>query len=212
MTRTWDELPVDDVGYIHPGEILRLTDDELREWVAGFERRRYAGWRNHDNLWRSTLGLDTTSGKHIIDYGCGFGIEALQFARNGNRLTLFDLTDAGLEAAARVLAVHGYECDTTRGALPDADIFYANGVLHHTPDGPRILAEAPALEARLMLYSDRAPVVKAGAPFWRQMDEVGGYADSYSPETLAAAAPDWTVRETHYITPDGIYLTAVLTR
>jgi SAM-dependent methyltransferase len=99
---------VDDVGYIHPSEVLAMDDEQLRRWVANFERNRYEGWRNHENLWRDTLGLDTTLGKHILDYGCGFGIEALQFAPR-NRLTLFDLTDEGLEAAAYVLAVHGPE-------------------------------------------------------------------------------------------------------
>lgn len=209
----WERLPVDDVGYLHPDEILKLNDSELRRWTQGFEHRRYGGWRNHDNLWRSTLGLDTTHGKHVIDYGCGFGIDALQFARNGNQITLFDLTPEGLQAARRVLIVHGYDCCTTMDRLPDADIFYANGSLHHTPDMPSILAGAPCPEARLMVYSDRAWQDKGGGEgFWRQMDEVGGYADWYTPETLQAAAPDWTLRDATYITPAGWYLTATLTR
>ena len=209
----WERLPVDDVGYIHPSEILSLSDSELRDWTARFEHTRYHGWRNHRNLWRSTLGLDTTHGRHIIDYGCGYGIEALQFARAGNRITLFDLTLEGLEAAARVLEVHGYGCTTTTGQLPqDADIFYANGSLHHTPDMPQILADAPCREARLMVYSDRAWADRGGPGFVRNMDEVGDHADHYTPETLQAAAPGWQLREATYITPHGWYLTAILDR
>jgi SAM-dependent methyltransferase len=200
---------VDDVGYLHPSEILAMGDSEILDWVAQFERNRYEGWRNHDNLWRVTLGLDTTRGEHIIDYGCGFGIEALQFAPR-NRLTLYDLTDEGLEAAAYVLAVHGFACDTTRDELPEADIFYANGSLHHTPNMPQILIDAPCPEARIMVYSDKAEKAVGGS--WRAMDEVGGYCDFYSPERLDDCTPGWNVREWHYITDRDWYLTATLDR
>jgi SAM-dependent methyltransferase len=209
----WERLPVDEVGYIHPSRVLKLSDRRLRDWVRTFEDRRYGGWRNHKNLWRSTLGLDSTRHKRIIDYGCGFGIEALQFARTDNLVTLFDLTDEGLEAAQRVLAVHGFECDTTRDELPEADIFYANGSLHHTPDMPQILEAAPASEARLLVYSDRAWNDKRHCKsFVRAMDDVGDYATWFTPETLEAAAPGWTLKEATYITPKGWYLTARLER
>lgn len=208
----WDRLPVDDVGYIHPRVVLRKSDSALRKWVAEFERVRYGGWRNHDGLWRSALGLDSTRGKHVIDYGCGFGIEALQFARTGNRVTLFDLTAAGVKAAQRVLGVYGYKAAAASSPLPDCDVFYANGSLHHTPDLPAIMESAPAPEARLMVYSDRAWEDKGGPGFWRNMDEVGGYADWYSPESLEAACPGWKLRDATYLTPDGWYLAAVLDR
>lgn len=207
----WARLPVDDIGYIHPAEIMSLGDDELRAWVKGFEERRYGGWRNHGNLWRESLGLDTTTGKHIIDYGCGYGIEALQFARHDNHMTLMDLTSEGLEVAERVLAVHGYGCDIAH-ELPEADIFYANGVLHHFPEGMQILGDAPCPEARILVYSDRAWRDVGGPNFWRAMDEVGGYADWYSPEALEAAAEGWTLQEATYVTDRGWYLTATLTR
>jgi SAM-dependent methyltransferase len=205
----WHRLPVDDVGYIHPSEVLAMEDEQLRRWVANFEHNRYRGWRNHANLWRDTLGLDKTRGKHILDFGCGFGIEALQFAPR-NRLTLYDLTDEGLEAAAYVLAVHGFVCDTTRDELPEADIFYANGSLHHTPNMPQILADAPCPEARIMVYSDKAEQAVGGS--WRAMDEVGGYCDFYSPERLDDCTPGWNLREWHYITDRDWYLTATLDR
>jgi SAM-dependent methyltransferase len=205
----WHRLPVDDVGYIHPSEVLAMDDEQLRRWVANFERNRYEGWRNHENLWRDTLGLDTTLGKHILDYGCGFGIEALQFAPR-NRLTLFDLTDEGLEAAAYVLAVHGFCCDTTRDELPEADIFYANGSLHHARNMSEIMESAPCPEARLMVYSDKAREAVGGS--WRAMDEVGGYCNFYSPQELDDACPGWSVREWRYITDRWWYLTATLDR
>jgi SAM-dependent methyltransferase len=210
----WERLPVDDQGYVDPAEILKLNRRDLRRWVRRFEQVRYGGWRNHDNLWRSTLGLDTTQGKQIIDYGCGYGIEALQFARRGNRMRLFDLTVPGLQAARRVLAAHRYDCRVhlIDGQLPEADIFYANGVLHHFPEGMQVLRRAPCAEARLMLYSDRAHELFGGPGFVRAMDEVGDYADWYSPQKLQREARGWTLQEATYITPDGRYLTARLVR
>lgn len=207
---------MDDIGYIHPDQILSLSDDQLRDWTRAFEDRRYNGWRNHDNLWRETLGLDTTHGKHVVDFGCGFGIEALQFARTGNTVTLMDLTTMGLKAAKRVLAVHGFKVRTrvAHRPIPEADIFYANGVLHHTPDITRILRRAgrKCSEARLMVYSEQAKQRKGNLDFARAMDDVGAHADWYTPETLAAAAPGWTLKEATYITPFGMYLTARLER
>jgi SAM-dependent methyltransferase len=210
----WARLPVDDVGYFPPSVVLDKTAADLRRWVRTFERNRYEGWRNHSNLWRASLGLDSTFDRHVIDYGCGFGIEALQFARAGNRVTLMDLTEDGLLAARKVLEVFGFQADTVLigGDIPAADVFYANGVLHHAPNGLDVLSRVSAPETRLMVYSDRAWSDVGGPDFWRQMDEVGGYADWYSPETLADGAPDWTVRETTYITPKGWYLTATLDR
>ena len=210
----WERLPVDDQGYVHPREVLALSRRDLRHWVLRFEQARYRGWRNHRNLWRSTLGLDSTHGKHVIDYGCGYGIEALQFARGGNQVRLFDLTWPGLRAARKVLAVHGHfsTIHLIDGELPEADVFYANGVLHHFPGGMQVLRDAPCPEARVMLYSDRAWARHGGPGFVRAMDEVGDYADWYSPEKLEAEAEGWTLKQATYITDDGRYLTATLVR
>lgn len=210
----WERLPVDDIGYLHPNEILGLSDSELRDWAAEFEDRRYNGWRNHDNLWRKTLGLDTTHGKHVVDFGCGFGIEALQFAKAGNRVTLMDLTLDGLQVARRVLGAHGYPAETRKASapIPDADVFYSNGVLHHTPHIAKILKRASrsCREARLMVYSDRAYRDKGQTDFVRAMDEVGDHADWYTPDKLAQAADGWKLRHARYITPNGWYLAATL--
>jgi SAM-dependent methyltransferase len=211
----WDYLPVDDLAYVHPAEVMAMDDDALRAWVVAFEARRYGGWRNHEGLWRSTLGLDTTYGQHVIDYGCGYGIEALQFAKAGNRITLFDLTTEGLRAARRVLGVFGFKAQvrTDPDNLPDADIFYANGSLHHTPHMAEIMAKAPCPEARLMLYSDKAYRFHGEGQFVRGMDTVGHHADWYDRQRLARVVRDhWRVRRHDYITPNGWYLTATLDR
>ena len=100
-----------------------------------------------------------------------------------------DLTIPGLKAARRVLAVHGHTCQLALSELPEADVFYANGVLHHFPEGMQVLRDAPCPEARIMVYSDRAWELHGGPGFVRAMDEVGDHADWYSPEKLASGPP-----------------------
>lgn len=243
--RGWDYLPVDDVGYVSPCDVALLPDESLREWVRRFEQVRYSGWRNHDGLWRRELGLDTTTGKHVLDYGCGFGIEALQFARAGNAVSLADLYYETRQIAVRILRVMGYGHAVRLGMrsmeeppyleLNDStrfDVFYANGVLHHSTTPRDLLSRAhgllaPGGELRLMLYSDKAWTQYVGTPLPREfedvreadgyekfvevMDAVGSHADWYNEEKLRMLADGlFTVRRFAYITNDGRYCAAVL--
>jgi SAM-dependent methyltransferase len=219
--REWSAPPFDNIGYISSAEALDMPDEQLRELVTRCEANRYSTdiadgiGRNHQNLWRSELGLDSTTGKRIMDFGSGMGIESLQFARTGNRVIPADIVPENVQLASRVLRLSGFEPDATvnvRGETPffdlagSIDIFYSNGVLHHTPRIRDILARArevlsPGGEARLMLYSDKGwkhfvpgplpaidePVTEhAGfAKFVRAFDSVGAYADWYSREKIA---------------------------
>jgi SAM-dependent methyltransferase len=224
----WKAIPVDGVGYVDSAEFLTWNDTRVRAFIREFEATRYGDWRNAGNLWRSTLGLDTTHGKRILDYGCGFGIEALQFCKSGNEVVLSDIHLTNVEAAKRVLRISGYE-----PAEPGkVDIFYSNGVLHHTPHIREILKEAvknlnPGGEIRLLLYSDRAWTIKTGSVlppieadvtehpcfpvYVRAMDAVGEYADWYNREKLEMRVGDFLeVLDFNYITPNGIYATTHL--
>ncbi len=238
---TWERLPVDDVGYFSPKILDEMDDNEVRVWAEAFESRRYGGWRNVDNRWRECLGLDSTRDKTVLDYGCGFGIESLQFARNGCDVICGDINPESVGAAVRVLSAFGHE---PRSAMiredapffPDTpleyDVFYSNGVLHHTPFISDILrASLRGLrgdgEIRLMLYSDRAWVAKVGGPlpgidkdvrshpkfrrFVRAMDGPHStYADWYSPEKVGARLPFLRVISYDYIAKGGIYCALIL--
>lgn len=219
--REWSAPPFDNIGYISSAEALEMEDDKLRELVIRCEANRYSTditdgiCRNHANLWRSELGLDSTTGKRIMDFGCGMGIESLQFARAGNRIIPADIVSDNVLLATRVLKLFGFDADTTvnvRGDSPfftldgPIDIFYSNGVLHHTPRIRDILSRArevlaPGGEARLMLYSDKGwmhfvpgplPAIQESVTdhpgfkkFVRAFDSVGAYADWYSREKIS---------------------------
>ena len=85
------------------------------------------------------------------------------------------------------------------------DIFYSNGVLHHTPKIAEILSRVSKIlkedgEIRLMLYSEKAYTIYADSKlppieedireskyfdkFVKAMDNVGSYADWYSEDKI----------------------------
>lgn len=173
--KAWRCPPVDDVGYIDSAQMLAMPDQELKALVRRMEDTRYLGWRNHEGRWRRALHLDDTRGARVLDYGCGVGLEALQYVRKGNEVTVADFVHGNVTLAMRVLWLLGYGVPgvTLAGDDSDADIFgqefdviHCAGVLHHIVE-PRPVVERmyhwlrssnhPLLRAgelRLMVYSD----------------------------------------------------------
>jgi SAM-dependent methyltransferase len=226
----WRRIPADGIGYLDSQEFLSWPEIRVKQFIQRFELERYAGGRNWKNLWRSTLGLDTTRNQRVLDYGCGFGIEALQFARAGNEVLLYDIHPTNVLAAKRVLEVAGYGANI--GTPGNIDVFYSNGVLHHTPMIREILKrEIKSLyrggEVRLLLYSDKAWKLKTGTPlppidadvreheafprYVKAMDDVGEYADWYNREKLEMRVGDFlTIERFTYIMENGMFCTATL--
>jgi ubiquinone/menaquinone biosynthesis C-methylase UbiE len=238
----WRRIPVDDAAYLDVSDLLQLEDRVLLHVAQDMERRRYVGWRNHDNLWRQHMGLDSVTGKRILDYGCGFGIEAVQYARNDNRVVIADQNNDTVLLAERVMYLYGFEpvwhyvIDVASPpflAVDDSefDLIVMNGVLHHIEDPVPVVREmhrwlAREGELRVMVYTDRAwcmatdtepPADVTDHParekFVRWGDEVGDWADWYNRERLEQRFGEWfTVREWHYITPDDRYGIAIMDR
>ena len=233
--RDWGHPPVDDVGYLSSEELLNKPAPELEEIVRTMERTRYAGWRNHGNRWRECLGLDSTSGKRVLDFGCGIGLEALQFAPR-NVVLVADIVPANVRLAVRVASLFGHtvhpllvESEPPYFEIEPVDVFYANGVLHHIPYAESVLRRAAEIagEIRLMLYSDRGWTKYVGEPlpavdadvreapgfprFVRAFDQVGDYADWYSEEKIRSRFGSFLRLESfNYITDDERYCVAIL--
>jgi SAM-dependent methyltransferase len=217
--QAWRRIPVDDLGYHDAAELARLPDGQLRLLVSGFEQRRYGGWRNAGGLWRAEMGLDDVHGRRVLDYGCGAGIEALQYARGGNWVSIADINPGSLELAERVLALEGYRPENAWLVSPEPpfiparpgsfDLVAMNGVLHHIEDPVPVVRKAarwlaPGGELRVMVYTDRGwraatgtepPDDVTGHPrreaFVRWGDEVGDWADWYDAARLRARFGRW---------------------
>jgi len=130
--------------------------------------------------------------RRVLEVGVGAGTDFVNFARAGAILSGIDLTQAAVEHAEQRLAYESLSADLRVGdaeqlSFADAsfDLVYSWGVLHHTPDTRRAIAEvrrvlAPHGEARIMLYSRHSWValstwvrhaLLAGRP-WRSFADV----------------------------------------
>lgn len=225
----WQIIPVDDVGYFKAEDLLRQHDDDLSTMIEKMEKARYEGWRNHDNKWRSLLGLDTTKGKTIFDFGCGTGIESRQFTRAGNKVYSADINAANTRLAQKVAGSTPVLVTGEYPFWPDLefDIFYANGVLHHIPYARKIIErafECGAQEFRLMLYTDKAWVLSTNTQpgendeamrnvFAAAYDFSAAYADWYNAAKLNELFGDiLQLKSFEYITPREEYSVAIMER
>lgn len=240
--RSWANPPVDDVGYLPSEELLEKTDEELVELIQTMWRARYYGWRNYENLWRDVMGLDDTHDSVVLDYGCGVGLESLEYARMGNEIYVADIAPDNVKLAQRVLKAFGHEAADAyeiQGRSPfiheidgeQLDVIHCSGVLHHIPKPVPVVAKmaswlVPDGELRLMLYSEIAwelatarvpPEVVTDDPgfktFVQAMDGVGGYADWYNRERLQSRFGEWfRLERFEYLTQSRNYIGAVLTK
>lgn len=131
------------------------------EYYAQIERRRY----ELEPFIHRFAKFGETYGQRVLEIGVGIGTDHLQFARAGAELQGIDLTERGVELVRRRLALENFSSDLRVGdaeALPfsddEFDVVYSWGVLHHTPDTGRAIAEAvrvarPGGRICIMVYS-----------------------------------------------------------
>lgn len=135
-----------------------------REYFAQIEARRY----ELEPFIGRFAQFRTTSGQSVLEIGVGLGTDHVQFARAGARLHGIDLTDKGVELVRRRLELEGLsselrvaDAEQVPFETDSFDYVYSWGVLHHTPDTPRAVAEAirvlrPGGRLCVMLYSRHA--------------------------------------------------------
>jgi SAM-dependent methyltransferase len=109
--------------------------------------------------------FDRGAGRDVLEIGVGAGTDHVQWARAGARLTGIDLTEEGIALARERLGLEGLQSElhvADAEALPfedsSFDIVYSYGVLHHSPDTRRCLAEVrrvlrPGGQALIMVYN-----------------------------------------------------------
>jgi len=222
--------------------MLTWDDETLNDVLNKMAESRYGSWRNFQMRWRTVLGLDKTRDKAILDYGCGVGLEALQYAKMGNDVFIADISEHNILLAKRTLKASGY---TAAGSFliqetppyifdlgqTQFDVIHCCGVLHHIPSPIPVVSQmahwlAQEGELRLMVYSDQAWRIATGTEppqtvtdselferYWTHWDPIGGYADWYTRERLEERFGEWfDVKECEYLTEHGEYLGAVLVK
>jgi ubiquinone/menaquinone biosynthesis C-methylase UbiE len=165
------------------------------EWFDEIEESRYT----QEPFVHAFAQFTRWRGKKVLEVGCGAGTDFVQFARAGADLYGIDLTEKAVELTRKRLAMYGLSADVRVGdaeALPFDDnwfdLVYSWGVLHHTPDTEKAIAEVyrvlkPSGCLVIMLYHRRSVVVlriylkyglRAGRPFRKIADILANHMES----------------------------------
>jgi SAM-dependent methyltransferase len=107
--------------------------------------------------------------KKVLEVGCGIGTDTINFARAGAQVTAVDLSEKSLEVARQRAQVFGLsdridfqqanaELLTEVVHVEKYDLVYSFGVIHHTPNPPRVIDcirqyLGPDSEFRMMVYA-----------------------------------------------------------
>lgn len=165
------------------------------EWSEEIEENRYA----REPFVHAFAQFTRWRGKRVLEIGCGAGTDSLQFARAGADAYAVDLTERGVEITRKRLAINGLSANVRAAdaeALPFDDEFfdlvYSWGVLHHTPNTEKAIAEVyrvlkPGGRIVVMLYHSRSIItyrlylhygLRAGRPFRRLADILAKHMES----------------------------------
>jgi SAM-dependent methyltransferase len=206
------------------GSALSEADPGSKEFFDEIEATRY----RLEPFIPEFAQFERWRGRRVLEIGVGLGTDFVQFARAGAHLAGIDLTAGSIDLVRRRIAAEGLAADVR---IADAeklpfgegsfDLVYSWGVLHHTPDTPRVVEEIRRVlrtdgEARVMLYSRRSWValglwlryaVGRGRP-WRSVASVVA-ENMESPGTKAYTQseleyllrPFRDVRFTRFVTP-----------
>jgi ubiquinone/menaquinone biosynthesis C-methylase UbiE len=139
---------LDAVGYSRQADVRY----ELEPYIPGF------------------AGFDSAKGRRVLEIGVGLGADHQRFAEKGAELWGIDLTERAVSHTRRRLGLFGLHSNLAVGDaesldFPDGffDIVYSWGVIHHSPDTPKAVAEIhrvlkPGRTARVMVYHRRSMV------------------------------------------------------
>jgi ubiquinone/menaquinone biosynthesis C-methylase UbiE len=141
------------------GEDLYLRNQQ-RDGYIEQARRRY----ELEPVIEDFAEFSSTTGQKVLEIGVGLGADHLRFAEAGARLFGIDLTARAVEHTRRRLALFGLDSTLTLGDAENlefqADTFdyvYSWGVLHHSPDTAKAIAEVHRVLrsdgiAKIMIY------------------------------------------------------------
>lgn len=141
------------------GRDVTLHERGTEEYFADLEVQRF---RSHRHLpdWIASM----RAGSHVLEIGCGIGLDSMRMARHGLRVTAIDLTAVGPGTGSKRAQARGldatYLCaDAEHLPFPGEafDYVYSFGVMHHAPDTQACIDEAyrvlrPGGQALIMLY------------------------------------------------------------
>jgi SAM-dependent methyltransferase len=126
------------------GEALYLVDTDQ----AGYTRQAKDRYALEGEMIFGHAQFERTAGLKVLEVGVGLGADHQQFAEAGADLWGIDLTERAVEHTRQRLAAFGLKSHLTVGDAENLDFadesfdrVYSWGVLHHSPDTPKAIAE-----------------------------------------------------------------------
>ncbi len=135
------------------------TDDKIKQYWEkstpmsfgpekwSYEKKREFRYSLQDYM-HEAFGFENFSGKSVLEIGCGSGIDSLEFAKYGAKVTSIDFTDNAVTLTKELAIEAGLSLDVSRGDAKKLkfhdnsfDCVYSYGVLHHIPDINQALTE-----------------------------------------------------------------------
>lgn len=141
-------------------------------------------------------------GKNVLEIGCGIGTDTVSFARHGACVTAVELSENSLEIARRHVEVYGLQDQvrfhrgsaeelTTSVPVEPYDLVYSFGVIHHTPQPERAVAQMryyvrPGSTLKIMVYHRHSWKVfwilltYGKGRFWQLAERVAEHSEAQS--------------------------------
>lgn len=128
---------------------VQITDEEYGSPQFFDEIKKkfshsYNAYAHSDEL----LNFQAYRGKTVLEVGCGIGLDALEFARNGARVTAIDLSPKNIELAKKYFSYHNLDASIEVGNAEQMrfdddtfDLVVAIGVLYYTPNTQKAVDE-----------------------------------------------------------------------
>jgi len=188
IKRYWNNQPCNiKHGDSEPGTVEFFQQVSARRYLVESHIPEFAGFHQ----WQ---------GKKVLEIGPGIGSDAAEFARNGAEYYGIDYSDESVKLAQQRFNVEGLEgvfrCGDASDpesfeGLPEMDLVYSFGVIHHFPAIDRIIDNVynilkPGGEFRFMVYAKNS---WKQAMIYKGLDQYEAqagcpYAKSYTREEI----------------------------
>jgi SAM-dependent methyltransferase len=171
-----------------PGSLEFFQDVSARRYLVEPHIPEFAGF----HIWQ---------GRQVLEIGPGIGSDAAEFARNGADYYAIDYSQESVKLAQQRFQVEGLEGQFVCGDasnpdsyadLPQMDLVYSYGVIHHFPAIDRIIDNVyeilkPGGEFRFMVYAKNS---------WKQA-MINRGLDQYEAQAGCPYAKSYTRNDIH---------------
>ena len=190
--------------------VLETSVDALLGYHGGRVTRYEESYAGEDYYWGLVPGRlcmeifnrrPPVKPLRVLELGCGEGKDAVFLARNGYRVTAFDLAENGLRKARRLAEINGVKINFFRADigeyLPEEeyDIVFSSGVLHYLPKNraARLFDALREHTAPGGLHAVNQFVRKMWLELPPDMEQAEREADPWYTGELAAFYRDWNI-------------------